>query len=193
MAYVSLPDFKAYVRNELAGTDDGFLQSCLDAATSAINSYCQRNFVPATGVTSARLYVPDGSTLLTIHDCVSVESILSASANVASSGWQLEPLNGITLDGDPRPYTQVRLVNGACWYVMIFNKATITVTADWGWPATPSAVVEATRILARDVAGQRDVRNGLAVFGDYAAVAVQNRMVKSVLDPLRRAESWGMA
>lgn len=192
MAYVTLDDFKAYIRNELGSVDDAYLASCLDAATTAVNKHCQRTFAVA-GTPSARVFTPDGTTLLTVHDCTSVTSITLSGGTVPTAAYQLEPLNGVTLDGETRPYTTVRLIGGMSWWVTIPGKADVTVTAAWGWAATPHAVVEATRILAKDIAAQRDIRSGLVVLGDFAAVAVQNRTVKVLLAPYVRAEAWGMA
>jgi hypothetical protein len=58
------------------------------------------------------------------------------------------------------------------------------VTAAWGWAVRPAPVIEATKILAKDILMQRDTRNGVAAFGEFGSLRVRlNPYVEELLKP----------
>jgi len=167
------------------------VQDALDAAEEAIGDDCARLFVVADVTPTERLYVPTwGDPVLRIHDCVAVSAI--DNDGVAVTDYQLEPV-GDSWSGDSRPYTQIRLLGGDGWAVDQ-GRATVGVTARWGWTALPARYSNAVKILAADVLDSRDVRNGVIGMTDFAAVRVrENATVVKLLAKLRRAESWAVA
>lgn len=183
--YVTLADFKTWLRNELGTTDDAMLQLGLDAAEVAVNEHCGRNF-NAASTASARLFRPESLRLVTIDDCTTVTSVVENGATVAASGYQLEPLNGRRPSGLDVPFDRIRRIYGD-WYMDgadEVGRATISVTATWGWAATPPPVIEATKILAKDIISQRDTRNGVAAFGEFGSLRVRlNPYVEQLLAP----------
>ena len=184
MSYVLLADFKSWVRNELGTAEDSILQAGLDAAVVAVNEHCGRSFTVA-GAASARSFVPESYRLVIIDDCTSVTSVVENGAAVAASGYQLEPLNGRRPSGLAVPYDQIRRIYGD-WYIDASDegRATLVVTAAWGWAATPAPVIEATKILAKDILMQRDTRNGVAAFGEFGSLRVRlNPYVEELLKP----------
>ena len=184
MAYVSLTDFKSWVRNELGTAEDSILQAGIDAAVIAVNEHCGRGFDIA-GSPSARSFVPESYRLVIIDDCTSVMSVVENGATVAASGYQLEPLNGRRPSGLAVPYDQIRRIYGD-WYIDATDegRATIVVTAAWGWTVRPAPVIEATKILAKDILMQRDTRNGVAAFGEFGSLRVRlNPYVEELLKP----------
>jgi len=189
--YVSLAQFKDYTRNELQAVDDATLQAALDAAEEAVNAYCQRNFAVA-GAASARSYSPYtfGTSTLFIHDCTSISSVTEWGQTVTTDQYIAEPY-APSLTGVQKPYD--RLTRYRTWWTWDYGKPQIVVTATWGWAATPARVVEATKILAKDIFLQRNIQSGVAGFGEFGAVPVrQNAYVVSLLDNLRRSESLGI-
>lgn len=192
--YVALNEFQDYGRNELAGSDDLLLQSALDAAEEMINEYCQRSFAVASVTATARQYTPHTGIeqVLRIHDCIAVTSVVENGATVDSSGYTLEPLNALGWSGQAIPYQQLRRYTGA--WAFDYGKPTVTVTARWGWAATPEAVRTATLIIAKDIAQQRNTMAGVAGFGEFGAVRVRmNPIAVNLLTPLRRVEAFGIA
>jgi hypothetical protein len=184
VSYVLLADFKSWVRNELGTAEDSILQAGLDAAVVAVNEHCGRSFTVA-GAASARSFVPESYRLVIIDDCTSVTSVVENGAAVAASGYQLEPLNGRRPSGLAVPYDQIRRIYGD-WYIDASDegRATLVVTAAWGWAATPAPVIEATKILAKDILMQRDTRNGVAAFGEFGSLRVRlNPYVEELLKP----------
>lgn len=193
MSIVLLDDFKEYVRDQVS-VDDAVLQAALDGAATSIGDYLKRQIAVASGTPSARSYSPrPGATdILRIHDCVSVTSVADYGSTLATTEYQLEPIDGIDWAGQARPYEQIRRYSAAWTYDRGF--ARIAVTADWGWEAIPATVVEAHKILAKDFLQQRNNNSGVAGFGEFGAVRVrENPMVAKMLNPLRRAEAFGIA
>lgn len=189
---VTLAEFESYIGTEVTANRP-WMQSVLDAGVAAAGTHCQRQFAFATGSTSARVYVPEGD-LVHVHDCVSVSSISENGSVVASSEYQLEPLNGITSAGVSVPYRRVRRLGG--WWYAYGRQATVSVTADWGWPGTsfPDEIKQAVLMLARDVRSGRDASYGIAAMTEYAAIrARENVQVRGLLRDFRRVESWGIA
>lgn len=193
MAITTLANFKTFARVETASVDDVFLQAALDAAETTVRSTTGR-YLAVAGSATARSYVPNGSAILRFDDCTSVTSIVDDGTTlVAGTDYQLEPVNALNIAGETVPYTQARRLGGV-WSSSTEGKATIVVTAPWGWAAIPSWAVSATLILARDIVQARDQVGGVAGFGEFGAVRVrENPMVAAILAPHRRVESWGIA
>jgi hypothetical protein len=86
----------------------------------------------------------------------------------------------------------VRLLNST-WLTTTDNAATISVTARWGWVATPDEVPEVVRLLAKDILQQRSTAGHLIAVGDMGGSVRMNTYVKQLLNPLRRSEAFGIA
>jgi hypothetical protein len=171
---------------------DAVIQAAIDAAELNINSYASRKFVVA-GSATARTYAPDDACVLRIHDCTTVTAVTNdgAAVTAGTSGYQAEPFT-VTWAGEQFPYDQLRLLAG--YWVRDRGRATVSVTATWGWAALPTAYTEASKILAADILDQKDIRNGVVGFTEYAAVRVRtNPVVRSLLTPYRRVEAFGIA
>lgn len=193
MSNLSVATWRTY-KNAPTEPADAVIQAAIDAAEESIADDCGRAFVVASAA-SARLYAAASynSTTITIHDCTTVTAVTDNGSTVASTQYQLLPINGLTAAGAATPYTGIRLLNGARWS-KIRDDAIISVTATWGWTALPKRYTEATKILTSDILDQKDIRGGVAGFAEFGAVRVrENGTVVKLLSKLRRVESWGMA
>lgn len=193
MSNLSVATFKAWKRVEVS-TDDSVIQAAIDAAEETINQHCGRRFNVATGAATARTFKAPSpnSTVLEIHDCTTVSSVTDSGNTIAASGYQLEPLNGIDITGLNVPYSRIRLVGGGVWSYL-YDAANVTVTAQWGWPALPARYTEASKILTADILDNRDIRNGVIGFTDYAGIRVrENPVVSQLLAKLVRAQAFGI-
>jgi hypothetical protein len=192
-SYVSLAEFNEYVSDEFGSTESPLRQSALDAAERAVNEFCQRSFavVAADATPTARLFVPSGTSILRIHDARAVTAVAVSGDTLAASTYQLEPVT-VSWSGLAQPYEQIRLLN---WYfpVIVPGEATVSVTARWGWAAVPGEVVEATKILAKDILQQRRTMGNLVAAGDFGGVVRINTYVRQLLNPVRRVEAFGFA
>jgi len=196
LAYLTVSEMKGYIRSEQGAVDDTLLTSILDAASSAIDDYCQRSFTAyASGGATARVFVPTDTVLLPIYDATTVTAITEDGTTLASTYWQAEPVNNRDGSGATVPFDRIRRIDGGTWGQTSGypGKASISVTATWGWVSVPPRVKEACRIVAKEIAESRDARSGLVDFGDFAARATQSPTVARLLSALRGPGSWGMA
>lgn len=171
---------------------DPVVQAAIDAAEEAVGDDCGRAFTVATTASLRRFVAATSSPVLPIDDCTTVTLVTADGSTVASTEYQLEPLNGIDAAGEATPYTAIRLLNGACWPKR-GGDAINAITASWGMAALPARYTEAVKIVTSDILDQKDIRGGVAGFGEFGAVSVRdNRMVIKLLSKLRRSKTWGM-
>jgi hypothetical protein len=190
MTLISVDEFKEYTRNELLLEDEEVL-GVLEATDDLLADLCQRRWVVAGDTATPRIYSPRSwSDVIRVHDCTLVSSVVADGVTVSPSEYQLEPLNGLDWAGNPRPYEQVRYI-GNRWPFDNF-RATVTVTARWGWPSIPSPIIRAARVLSKDIAMHRDISFGVAVVPDIAAIRVrQASLVSDLIKNWRRPEAMG--
>jgi hypothetical protein len=189
---LTVEQVKAYCRNEIPTDDDEWIEAAADAAEATLDHACQRRFQVASG-TSARVFVPSDSEVVRIHDAVSITSVSNNGSTVSLADYQLEPLNGLSQEGEARPYEQIRLTSGL-WYIDQ-HRATITVTASWGWTAIPARIEQAALIIAKEIIVNRDeVKLGLIGFSDVGGVTARtNPIVRATIEQYRRVEAFGIA
>lgn len=189
--YVTQAAFDAYISDEMGTTDAAIREGALAAAERAVSEYCARSFAVAGASATARLYAPSGTSVLRIHDCTEVTSIAVSGSTLTSTTYQLEPYS-VSWSGLTEPYQQARRLNDL-WWILTEGEATITVTAKWGWAAVPGEVVEATKIIGKDILQQRHTVGNIAAVGDFGGSVRLNTYVRQLLNPLRRAEAFGIA
>jgi hypothetical protein len=173
----SVEEFQVWSRDKIPTANWDVIVAALLAATSALNNAVGRRIELAAETATPRKFVPVNGELLLIDDCVEITAVSNYGASVVSSQYQLEPLNGLSYSGEPRPYDTVRMIEGGVW-TRRDRQATVTVTARWGWSAIPAPAIEARKIAAKAVLDGRDVRLGIAEF--TAGGAVSEREAKVV-------------
>ena len=180
---VSDAEFDEYISNEFGTVEASLRSSAVAAGRRAVRAYCARDFtvVAAGAEATARLYVPNGSDVLRIDDCTTVTAITIDGSALAASAYQLEPYR-VDRAGLTRPYEQVRYLLGY-WYGATPGKASVSVTAKWGWAALPGEVPEAVKQIGRLHLLRR--RMGL----DDA----EYREILASLNDLRAVEAFGVA
>ena len=190
-SYVTQPAFDEYIGDQLGASNVAQRTTALLAAERAVSEYCSRSFAVAGASATAKLYAPSGTQILRIHDCTEVTSVAVSGSTLSATTYQLEPYatswTGLTV-----PYEQVRRLLDY-WWVDSPGEATITVTAKWGWSAVPSEVVEATKIIGKDILAQRHTVGNIAAVGDFGGSVRLNTYVRQLLAPLRRSEAFGIA
>ena len=193
MSNLSVATYRTWKNNATAPVD-AVIQAAIDSAEASINSWCGRQMVVAGATATARTYSPTHPFELAIHDCTTVTAVTNdgVAVTAGTSGYQLEPFT-VSWTGETFPYSTLRLLAGMWVYDQ--GRATISVTATWGWLALPTAYTEATKILAADILDSIDLRNGVVGFTDFAAVRVrENGAVVKLLSPYKtfRGQGWGM-
>ena len=141
---------------------------------------------------TARIYYPDDLVTVTTDDFSALTTLAVDFSNsgtygttIAAANYQLEPLNGV-VDGTPGwPFYRIHLIQtwAPVWYATIgYPRTSVQVTAQWGWAAIPSPVVEACLMLAEETWKMKDAPFGVAGFSSYGAVRVrQNPKIQALL------------
>jgi hypothetical protein len=192
MSYLTTPDATDFLRSQIVA-DEVEIEAFATVASSAIDAHCQRTFTVPTEAT-ARLFVPSMYDVLKVHDIANTTGLVITVDGSAVTDYQLEIAPGtpgpIGVDGRTWPYAYIRLLSGS-WGCGA--EATVSITARWGWPATPAEVELACKMLVKDYANSRDTRFGFVQMGDFSRAIAMNGVVAGLLAPFRRVEAFGIA
>lgn len=190
--YATLAELKSYLG--IGDTaDDTELTDALNTASRAIEKICDRQFNDA-GAASARVYYPDTWSIVSADDFHTDTGLIVATdesddgtfeTTWSSGDFQLEPLNGI-VDGESGwPFSLIRAVETRRF--PCGRRATVQVTARWGWAAVPAPVKQACLMIASETFKMKDAPFGVAGFGDFGVVRVRNNPIAmSKLAPYER-------
>mgnify|MGYP000889739861 CR=1 FL=1 len=195
MSLVDIDTFTSYIRDEIGATGKPLTLQALDAAESWVQQFCQRSFTLATGTPTARVFGPlsmeQWYTVLRVDDIATPTGLIVSNygTTVASTDYQLEPLNGRDATGLAVPYTQIRLLSSS-WTTNMM-RATATITADWGWASTPALVTQSILQLGKDYVVHRDAKFGFIETSVGAVSGSRNWSVMNMLARFRRTESFG--
>lgn len=179
--YLPVDTFKLWWKSEITA-DNALIEAAINAAETAIDKELGRRLIVAPTPATARVYRPDWcSRYLHINDATEITSVVENGVTLtAGTDYILEPLNGLDPAGEAWPYE--RLVKYSGWWYTDGPKATVTVTAKWGWAAIPFEVVESCKIVAADMLSNRDMRNGLVAITEAGGVGSrQNQTVREMI------------
>jgi hypothetical protein len=127
----------------LGVSDDGTFTRLLDAASRAVESFTRRQFNTDNEATPKR-YTARERERLAVDDFHTLDDLEVAVDGVV---WDVDtyidarPWNGEVAGQIGWPYSDLFAVN-RCWTWS--RRARVTVTAQWGWTAVPSGIIEAT-------------------------------------------------
>lgn len=193
--YATLQDVKNALRvND--NIDDTILELAIESASREIDGYTERQFFQAE---ATRIYVPRDSFTCEIDDLTSVTSIKTDpdGSGVFSETWtsgdyQLEPVNGI-VGGLTTPYTRIRAVGDFTFPVwepknVNFYQATVQIVGTFGWASIPTAIKQATILLALRQYRRYDSPLGVAGFDELGVVRVGrvDPDVAKLIEPYRK-------
>lgn len=156
--------------------DDVLLTAALASATNRINEHTGR-YAPGFGLDvapSARVFAATHPTYLPVDDIGSLVGMVVASGQggaytttVALADFETRPLNALA-QGRP---VEVLRHHWAFWPAA-WPSIRVQVTALWGWPAIPDAVVQACLIEAARQFRRKDSPDGVANAGDFGPIRV---------------------
>lgn len=172
----TVEEFQHWSRDKIPTANWEVIAAALRTAKSTLHNAVGRTIELAATTATPRSFVPVNDELLLIDDCTEITAVSNYGATVLSSQYQLEPLNGLSYSGEPRPYDTIRMIDGGTW-TRRGRQATVTVTAKWGWPEIPAPAIEARKIAAKAVIDGRDVRLGIADFTAGGAVSEREARV----------------
>jgi hypothetical protein len=188
--YATLSQLKAAMRIPNADTvDDALLETAIESASRQIDGHCQRRFYSTA---ATRVFTPSDSYVCETDDIISITSIITSSdgdgfdTTWQVTDYQLEPLNGV-VGGLDTSYTQIRAVGDFLWPTY-GQEATVQIAGVFGWSAVPTAIEQATIILAQRQFKRYDSPLGVAGFGDLGVIRVSgvDPDVAKLIAPYRR-------
>lgn len=175
--YASLAQLKARLRIEDTA-DDAELTMALATATTDVDEYCKRQFNDSGAVT-ARQFHGTRRSLLIVDDFSDLGSLVVKTGSrstgytttlTVDSHFYVGPEGGRINEQDFSIYWRLFATQGHCW--PWGDETTVEVSAQWGWAAVPSAVVEATLMWAGRIFRRRDSPEGILNSFEGAPVRV---------------------
>lgn len=163
-SYATVPDLEA----RLGRTDDGTFAALLDAASRAVEAFCQRQF-NTDNTATPRTYEADDCEFLAVDDFHTTADLAIEvdGETIDVADVEPRPRNGV-VNGQPGwPFWQLWAVD-TTWPTWRWNRLVVTVTAQWGWASPPEAVKQATL----DVASVMSFGVGGQVSGPVRSVAI---------------------
>lgn len=174
---------------------DADIAAAITAASRAIDKLCNRRFWLDTDANQVRYYTPYSLSTLQVDDITTFTSLATdpSGDNTFPDTWtlhtdfELEPLNAAA-DGEPYTKLVVR-ANGSFVFPFGYTRS-VKVTAQFGWPAIPQGIVDATTIVATQLLKRkREAPFGvLAIGADGAAIrlAKMDPQVAMLVGPYQR-------
>jgi hypothetical protein len=175
-AYVELEIFKSTAELTATSFADQDIQLALVAASRGLDLALGRRFYPDLDANQIRYYTPGSPNWLTVDDLITLTALATdpngnatfTDAWTLNTDFVLEPLNAVA---DGWPYQSIRKQPRATLLFPYYPRS-VRVTGKFGWAAAPTAVKEATTLIAaRLVKRTREAPFGIVSFGlDGAAV-----------------------
>lgn len=197
--YGTRAELKRRLDNMTVTTWDSDLDNALAVASLGINGVTGRQF-NKTDTPSARVFYPETSCWTRVHDFHTTTGLIIATdgggdgtyeTTWAAADYQLEPLNGIEGGESGWPYYIIRAVAGRQFPRN--RRASLQVTAPWGWTAVPPGVKEACLVVAEETYKLKEAPWGVASVGEWGTMRVRENpmamklIARYVLDPVKVA------
>jgi hypothetical protein len=171
--YCTLAQIKASARID-DSVDDELLELAVESASRQIDAACETQFFQTS---ATRIYTPQDSYVCNIDDLVTLTTLKTSSAadgifdvTWQTSDYQLEPLNAVS-GGIVSSYDRIRAVGDYTW-PLSGGEATVQVAGTFGHTAVPTAIKQATVILAARIYKRNDSPLGVTGFGDIGVIRV---------------------
>lgn len=155
--------------------DDALLELAIESASREIDRACERYFYNSGSAT--RIFASRDSYVCEIDDLVSLATLKTDpegdgnyTVTWGSGDFTLEPLNGYS-GGIEHPFTQIR-ARDTYLFPLENGEPLVQVTGTWGWSSIPTAITQATVILASRIYKRNDSPLGVAGFSDLGVIRV---------------------
>jgi len=189
--YAQLDDLKSLLRIPASDTvDDAQLTRSIEAASRRIDGVCDRIFFQEPTV-SARVYDATNLASVSIDDVSTLSGFVVkvddgfdyATTLVLDVDFRVEPLNNLS-----KGLPVYRLVSLSGVFPRSTVRPGVQVTARWGFPTVPSAITEATLLMAGRLFKRGDSLLGVAGFTDMGVITVRgvDPDVDHLIQPFRR-------
>lgn len=154
------------------------LERAINATSRAIDAYTGRRFWQ-DGAVQSKVFRCDDPYEVEVDDISTTTGLVVATDTTgdgtyastwSASDYQLEPLNA---GADAGAYAWWRLVAvGTRQFPVHQRRATLRVTARFGWSQIPPAVEEACMLRAANLFKRKEATFGVAGFGEFGVVRI---------------------
>ncbi len=200
--YATLDDLQAWT--QVAGAAKaGQIELVLDAASRAIDDWCQRHFWQDGTIASpvARVFAACDTRAVDLGPFNDLTALVVPVVETDAAGdgtfetvWAATDIELLPLNRpDGRPYREILAVGSNRFPVATSGRTgRVRVTGVWGWAAVPGPVKTACLIKAARLLTRMQSPNGIAGVGDFGPIRItrtEDGDVVSLLEPYRRAEA----
>lgn len=149
---------------------DADIDSAIASGSRAADDFCGRRFYADVNATQVRYYTPTSSRLLLIDDVVTVTTLKTDSSGdgtfettwTVNTDYVLNPLNAAA---DGVPWSWISVSPTSSRYFPCYARS-VELTGKFGWAEVPSAVKQATSLIAsRLLKRSREAPFGIAFVG----------------------------
>lgn len=191
--YCTEAELRAHLGDSGSKLVSDLLDRAINSASRAIDRYCGRRFWKDASVTT-RLYRPDDECVLYVDDIATSTGLVlktdddldgSYETTWTTADYQLEPLNS---DSFGAPFSWYRIVAvDTKTFPVCSLRASVQLTAQFGWSAVPDEVTEACLLKASSLFRRKDAPFGIAGVSDFGPVRISRTDpdVMSLLAPYR--------
>jgi hypothetical protein len=178
--YITVEDLKEHMGDISHSAKDEWMEVCIEAASRSIDHFTQRQFTTLVTAES-RVFHAHRYDKIRVDDFYSTNSFVLATdpgdsgtfgTTWGTNDYELYPLNG-RRGGLTVPYNEIRAVR-AYTFPTCTRRATVRVTAKWGFSSIPWEVLAATRLIAGSLVPRSDQPQG--VVGDMDPVRISRYM-----------------
>ena len=201
--YCTDVQLKSWLRIQDAA-DDALLAVAITTASRTIDGHCGRQFWKLSSPGATRYYTWDGAkvdcrNVLLIDDLQTVTDLTVQVDTDGDGDADVTLTNGTDFDFGPRnatadglPWTRLQLrPNSPTAWPRTANA--FIIAAQWGWTAVPSAVVQATLLLAAEIFARRNAPFGVAGSPDLGSeMRLLAKVDPDVVRDLRRYVRSGL-
>ncbi len=178
--YISAAQFRDAIKDTSA-LNPTLVQQSISSASRRVDEITGRSFGVIT-IAANRVFAAESAQRVRMDDVSSVTGLVVKTSTAAdgtydttwtiNTDFELTPLNQLS-GGLPWVYTGIRAVGNKTFPCSNRRKAVVQVTALWGWPSVPDAVITATTLLAVRYYSRPDAPYGYQGFGEMGALPVR--------------------
>lgn len=184
--YITLNEFQSYIAPgvTLGSGENVQMEAAITAACRSIDAYCGRRFYLDAAPT-ARYYRPDSAYCAEVDEFATTSGLVVAVDTnddgtydqtwTLNTHYRLEPVNSERNGITGWPYYELHTLNVRTFPTIGWRPYSISVTAQWGWAATPDPVKQSTFIKAARIYRRAYTPEGFAAGEAFGAIRVSSR------------------
>lgn len=196
--YATVDDLREQLGDDIDALPDALLVRALKATCRGINDFTGRRFWQDPEVVT-RTYKPEDGDLAWVDDISTTSGLIIATDTTGSgsftttwsaSDYELQPRNAHA-DGPAYAWWRIAAVD-RYFFPTAGRRATLQVTARFGWTAVPDEVEQATLLRAAAIFKRRDSVDGMRGFGEFGVVRISTKRDPDVADLLNNFIKMGI-